>query len=263
MRIIDLDESNLQLYFVCLEDWSDEMKEAGNLKETWYKRMKYRGLRVKLAVDEEGTVGGMIQYVPIEQSFVDGSDLYFINCIWVHGYKQGRGDFRKHGMGTALLEAAEADARAVGAKGMAAWGILIPVFMRASWFRKHGFRTADRKGTQALMWKPFAADALPPKWIRGKYKPEIVRNKVTVTAFCSGWCPGQNLTFQRAKRAAAEPGFEGKVEFRAFDTFDREDVRRHGISGSLFSDRKRVWSGPPPSYEKICRLISKRVKRLG
>ena len=30
MRIIELDERYEKLYFVCLEDWSDEMKEA------WY-----------------------------------------------------------------------------------------------------------------------------------------------------------------------------------------------------------------------------------
>lgn len=263
MRIIDLDEDNLQLYFVCLEDWSEEMKEAGDLKETWYKRMRNRGLRVKLAVEEAGAVGGMIQYIPIENSFVDGKDLYFISCIWVHGYKQGRGDFRRHGMGAALLDAAEADARELGAKGIVAWGLLIPVFMRASWFRKHGFRTVDRNGMRVLMWKPFTEDAVRPEWIREKYRPELAGNKVTVTAFCSGWCPGQNLTFQRAKSVAAEPQFEGKVEFRALNTFDREDVRRHGIADAVFIDRKRVWSGPPPSCEKIRKLISKRVGRLG
>ena len=30
MKIIDLDERHLPLYFNCLEDLSDEMKEAGN-----------------------------------------------------------------------------------------------------------------------------------------------------------------------------------------------------------------------------------------
>ena len=68
----------------------------------------------------------MIQYVPIEEAFVDGQGLYFVHCIWVHGHKQGRGNFQKKGMGTALLEAAEQDARELGAKGMAAWGMAPP-----------------------------------------------------------------------------------------------------------------------------------------
>jgi hypothetical protein len=33
MKIIDLREQYHQTYFHCLEDWSDEMKEAGNHKD--------------------------------------------------------------------------------------------------------------------------------------------------------------------------------------------------------------------------------------
>ena len=44
---------------------------------------------MKLAVGDNGEVGGMIQYIPIEHSFAEGKNLYFINCIWVHGYKIG------------------------------------------------------------------------------------------------------------------------------------------------------------------------------
>lgn len=60
MEIVDLSEKNLQTYFVCLEDWSEEMEEAGDHKELWYDRMKDKGLRVKLAVESD-IVCGMIQ----------------------------------------------------------------------------------------------------------------------------------------------------------------------------------------------------------
>ncbi len=43
MNIIDLNEKHLPLYFVCLEDWSEEMKEAGNHKKVWYNKMKDKG----------------------------------------------------------------------------------------------------------------------------------------------------------------------------------------------------------------------------
>ena len=78
MKIIDLTEEHRNIYFVCLEDWSDEMKEAGNHKRLWYEAMKDKGLRVKLALDHDGIAGGMIQYFPIEHSFVEGKELYFI-----------------------------------------------------------------------------------------------------------------------------------------------------------------------------------------
>ena len=260
IKVIDLTPENEDLYFVCLEDWSDEMKEAGNHKKEWYHKMKTRGLRVKLALDEKGTVGGMIQYVPIEYSIAAGTDLYFINCIWVHGYKHGRGDFRKKGMGKALLRAAEEDVKRMGKKGIVAWGLPIPIFMRASWFRKHGFKKVDKLNMQVLLWKPFTSDALPPKWTREKKKPEKIPGQVTVTSFTNGWCPAQNIVYERAKRAAEELG--EKVVFKEIDTFEPAVCREYGMDNALFIDNKQVRTGPPPSYKKVKRKIEKKLKKL-
>ena len=262
MEIVDLTEKYNPLYFVCLEDWSEEIKEAGNHKELWYDRMKEKGIRVKLALDDAGEVGGMIQYLPIEHSFAEGKDLYFIHCIWVHGYKKGRGNFQKKGMGKSLLQAAESDAKARSAKGMAAWGIPLPFWMKASWFKKHGYRKVDKNGFlgEVLLWKPFSEDAVPPGWFKSKKKPGLITGKVTVTAFLNGWCPAQNMVFERAKRAASE--FGDKVVFRRIDTSDREVFLEWGISDDLYIDDKQVRTGPPPSYEKIKKLIAKRLKKL-
>ena len=260
MTIIDLTPQHEKPYFMCLEDWSDEMKEAGNHKEVWYRRMKDQGLRVKLALDDRGEVGGMIQYLPVEQSFAEGSDLYFINCIWVHGYREGRGNFQKRGMGKALILAAEKDARALGVKGITAWGMSMPFWMKASWFRKQGYRKVDRQGMQVLLWKPFVEDALPPRWIRQRKSPETTPGKVTVTGFINGWCPAQNMVFERAKRAAGEIG--DKVVFREINTFNRDTFLEWGITDALFIDGKEVRTGPPPSYRKILKAIAKKVRKL-
>jgi len=259
VRIVDLGPEDVPAYCQCLEEWSPDMPDAGDHKRVWYERMKDRGLRVKLALDESGTVGGMIQYVPVDRSFVDGRDLYVILCIWVHGHKQGRGDFRKRGMGIALLEAAEADARTLGAAGMAAWGMALPVFMRASWFRKRGYIKADAIGFQRLLWKAFREGAQAPRWIREKKKPGRGGDKVAVTAFLNGWCPAMNMTFERAKRAAAELG--GGIEFRAVDTFDRATFLEWGISDAVYIDGKPLRTGPPPSYEKVRRAIARKARK--
>jgi N-acetylglutamate synthase-like GNAT family acetyltransferase len=260
MKLIDLTEDYKQLYFVCLEDWCEEMKEGGDHKEVWYNKMKDKGLGVKLALDDNGKVGGMIQYIPIEYSLAEGKDLYFINCIWVHGYKKGRGNFQKKGMGKALLQAAEVDVKAKGAKGMVAWGISLPFWMKASWFKKQGYTKVDKQEGQVLLWKPFTNNAILPKWIKQKKKPEMTPGKVTVTAFLNGWCPAQNIVFERAKRAASE--FRDKVVFREINTFDRKVFLEWGIADALFIDDKQVRTGPPPSYGKIMKLIAKRVKKL-
>lgn len=260
MEIIDLSEKYEQLYFVCLEDWSEEMKEAGDHKKAWYQKIKDRGLRVKLALDERGEVGGMIQYLPVEHSFAAGNDLYFVNCIWVHGHKRGRGNFQKKGMGAALLQAAEDDVQAAGGKALVAWGLMLPFWMKASWFQKHGYRKVDRMGIQLLLWKRFSEDALSPRWIRPRKTPQAEPGKVTVTAFQNGWCPAQNLAIERAKRAAAQ--FGERVLFREIDTLDRNVFLDWGIPDGLWVDGKQVRTGPPPSYEALRKKMARRVEKL-
>jgi GNAT superfamily N-acetyltransferase len=259
VKVVDLTEDKKDLFCLCLEDWSEEAKEAGPKRRQWLERVERRGLRAKLALDDSGVEGGMIQYGPIEHSVVDGSGLYFVYCIFVHGHKQGRGDFQGRGMGKALLQAAEEDARALGAKGMAAWGLALPFWMKASWFKKQGYRRTDRQGISVLMWKPFTDDAVPPRWFRKTGKePETTPGKVNVTAFTNGWCLAQNLVYERAKRAAAE--FGDAVVFREIDTSERSAVAEWGRSDAVLVDGRNLQKGPPPSYEKIRKTISKRVR---
>jgi GNAT superfamily N-acetyltransferase len=248
------------VYFVCLEDWSDEMKEAGEHKKTWYEEMKNKGLGVKLAQNDDGTIIGMIQYIPIEYSFVEGSNLYMINCIWVHGHKEGIGNFQKKGTGKALLQVAEEDVKNRGAKGIVAWGLSLPFWMKASWFKKQGYKKIDKMGMMTLLWKPFSQDAIPPRWIRKHKKPDLMPGKVAVTAFNNGWCPAQNIVFERAKKVASE--FGDKVIFREINTLNKETFLEWGVSDALFIDNKEVRTGPPPSYEKIKKLIVKRVNKI-
>lgn len=258
MEIQDLTENHYRPYFCCLEEWSDDLKEAGNRKELWFNKMKDQGLRVKLAVKDEKACG-MIQYVPVEHAPCEGQDLYFISCIWVHGHKQGVGNCQKKGIGKALLQAAEEDVKAMNKKGLAAWGLALPFWMKASWYKKQGFQKVDRDGISVLLWKPFQPDAVPPKWRREKKRPSLTEGKVTITSLINGWCPAQNMVHERAKRAALE--FGDRVTFREISTFDRNVFCDWGTSDTLFIDDKEVRTGPPPSYEKIRSKIEKRVQK--
>lgn len=260
IHIEDLSGETKGDYFICLDDWSAEMKDGVCRKECWYNAMQEKGLRVKLALNDAGVVAGMIQYAPIEHSWVEGEDLYFIYCIWVHGHKKGRGDLRKRGVGTALLRAAENDAKALQTKGLVAWGLCLPFFMRSGWFKKHGYKKVDRKDITELLWKPFSNDAAPPRWIRAKRKPELVDGKVVVTALVNGWCSGVNGMMERAKQVSSE--FGDKVVYREIDTGDRAVVREWGVSDGLFVDKKNIYKGPPLSNEKIKKIIGKKVQRL-
>ncbi len=47
MDVVDLSPELESSYLVCLEEWSDEMAEAGDKKALWFEKMRERGLRVK------------------------------------------------------------------------------------------------------------------------------------------------------------------------------------------------------------------------
>jgi GNAT superfamily N-acetyltransferase len=261
MQILDLTEKHEKTYFLCLEDWTEEMQEAISAKENWYREMKQKGLRVKLGQDDRGEIGGMIQYFPIEHAWVEGNDLYFISCIWVHSNKAGAGNFQNKGMGKALLKAAVEDARSLGSKGIVAWGTSLPAWMKASWYKKQGFIPVDSTGFlgDVLLWIPFTEDAVPPKWIKPKKKPERSSDKVKVTCLSHGWCSAMNMACSTAKSVAQE--FGDKVEVTEINTFNRENFKEWGTSDMLYIDGKKVSMGPPPTKEKLRKIIEKRVRK--
>jgi N-acetylglutamate synthase-like GNAT family acetyltransferase len=222
--------------------------------------MKDKGVRVKLARNENNEVAGMIQYLPIEYSMFEGENLHVVLCIWVHGHKQGVGDQRKKGMGKALLQAAEEDCREMGTGGLVTWGMGIPVFMRAAWFKKQGYQVVDKSGAMRLLWKPFHDDAAPPKFMKKRKKPGKGKDRVDIALFKTGWCPVMNLAYERTLRAAGE--FGNKIILKEYDALDRKVVEEWGISDGIFIDGKELRTGPPPSYEKVHRKIKKRARRI-
>lgn len=260
MEIIDLTSEHEGQYFTCLEPWSAEMAEAGDHKQRWYEQYKDLGLDVKLALADDGALVGMVQVLPVEETWVEGADLDLVLCIWVHGHDQGVGNRQGHGVGTALLEAAEAASRARGKKGMCAWGLALPVWMKASWYRKHGYKKVDRDGMAVLLLKDFTGDAKPPKWMRAQRTPESQDpGPVNVTAFVNGWCPVGSIACERAKCACA--GFSPvDVQFTEIDTSDPAVMREWGRADALFVDDREIHIGPPPTEAAIHKQIDRAVR---
>lgn len=261
MKIIDLEKVHERPYLVCLEEWNKEMMENKHIKEAWLRSMQEKSLRAKISLTEKGEIAGMIEYVPIEHSYAEGADLYFINCIWVHGYKdKGIGNQQGKGIGKALLQATEEDVRSMGKKGLAAWGISENFWMTAAWYQKHGYEKVDQYKWSILVWKPFTDEAKPPRWIKGEYTQERIPSKVRVTAFYSGQCPAENCTYSRARLVAGE--FADTVIFDAIDMSNDENRRKYGLQGGLYVDGENITKGPPPSCEEIRDKISKALSRL-
>jgi len=260
LEIIDIKREHERMYHMCLKDYWTEAGQCIDRREVWYERARKQGLRVRLARDDDGTIAGLIQYIPIEYSFVDGRDLHFILCTWVHGYKEGIGDRRGKGIGEALLAAAEEDAKWLGAKGMAAWGLATDEWMNAPWFVAHGYREADRAGDNVLVWKPFAKDAKAPRWLKQKKRPSPIPGKVVVTSLNSGWCVSANVLQDTARVLAHDHA--GDVVYNAVDTSDRATMLEWGSSEALFIDDERVDAGEPPTHDQLKKMIERKVREL-
>ncbi len=261
-KIVSPDENNRDRFCVCLEDWSAEMAEAGDGRSRWYERMKDRGLGAKMVEDGDGTLAGMIQYLPADYAPVSGGNYYFIYCIWVHGHRQGIGDRRGRGMGQALLRAAEEDVRSRGASGLAAWGLSLPFWMRASWFRKQGYRTVQREGMRELLWKPFAEGAEEPRWLEKSPLPEEMTGTggpVRIHSFVNGICPVSNLANVRAAAVASRWG--DRVEFGETDTLEPKILRRWGRDNALYVNGRELTIGPPITEKKIDRAVRKELRK--
>ena len=91
-------------------------------------------------------------------------------------------------------------------------------------------------------------------------KPPRIADKVAVTAFINGWCPANNIVYERAKRVAEELGTD--VVFESVHTTEQSAMITCGYSDCVFVDGKTVQKGPPPSYDRIYKIMAKRVKKL-
>jgi hypothetical protein len=150
--------------------------------------------------------------------------------------------------------------RQLGSKGLVAFGIILPFFMRSAWFRKQGYSVVDKSGMMRLLWKPFSPDAEKPRFMKERKLPAPVPGKVNVTVFFNGWCPAQNLVYERTKQAMIE--FREKIVFNVYHTIDHNILSYWGISDALFVDGRQIRTGPPPSFRKIHRIIAARVRKL-
>ena len=63
MKIVDLAEEHKSLFAVCLEDWSPDAAEAGPKRAEWISRFEKKGLRAKIALDDDTRVIADIGHV--------------------------------------------------------------------------------------------------------------------------------------------------------------------------------------------------------
>lgn len=224
-------------------DESDEIDSCARRRLVWLRGMHEKGLRVKVAtLDDERA--GFLYVIPIE--FCPwgplGHDLLVIPCLYV--LNPG------HGVGKALITAAEEEARRQSRKAVVTIGYRHDFwFMPASFFETNGFSECEQPGQYrshtrdraVLLWKVCDEHAEVPVGLRSNYKFRPIAGKVVIDLFWSTFCQTSDIEAQRVREVAAE--FGDSVALTEYCADDRAVLSRHQISRGIFINGREIGWG--------------------
>ncbi|MBN1351056.1 GNAT family N-acetyltransferase [candidate division KSB1 bacterium] len=234
MEFVEATKETQDAFFCCLTDCKIEDSENAQIRQKWHNEHKDKGCSAKVLRLDNGEVVGRCHTAPIKYSPLIGNDLMLILCLYVHMYQRHKGDQRGKGFGKYMLERIEEDARASGFKGLAAWAMVWD-WNPVSFYEHLGFSRADQEDKAVAIWKPFCADAEPPKLMRLPALPIHKQAKIHVFAADNAWCNGCNKL--RIVREAIE-GLENIVDYHEAGAPHQNRIIHLGNVGGVFLDGK-------------------------
>ena len=243
------------------EDSHDSARtEAAQIRMQWLKGQLREGrISVKVAVDESGNPLGFIHLTPIEHptSGMIGKGLMVIPCLTL-SYLQVYAKKRGTGVGRAMLEAAEQEARRKGFKGLAVhaydgdfW------FMPSGFFQRVGFR---RVLENSEIWVKKWGETGDPSLRPTQYKYAPVPGKVVIDYFWSPFCLTVCEELLNIRQVSEE--FGDKVILREYRADDPEVATRYGMGCALFIDGERKDWGYAPPKDDLRQVIRSRLQQM-
>jgi GNAT superfamily N-acetyltransferase len=244
IEIHDMEASDEYFVGTCTHtNESEEIDSSAVRRLAWLKAMHKNGSRVKVAT-LDGEQAGFLHVIPIE--FCPwgplGRDLLVIPCLYVAN--------KGHGVGRALLGAAEQEARQQDQKGVVTIGYYHDFwFMPASFFEANGFLKCggarqgyfDPKSRRAMLWRVFDEHIEAPALLKPNYEFKPIPGKVVIDLFWNEFCQTSNIEAQRVKEAAAE--FGDLVALNEYCADDRPVLLRHQISRGIFVNGRQIYWG--------------------
>jgi GNAT superfamily N-acetyltransferase len=230
---------------------TDEIDASGRRRLAWLRSMFEKGLRIKVA-RLNGKPVGFLYAMPIEVSPWDfiGESLLAIPCLWVIRDEVGKG------VGRALIDAAEREAKEQGLKGMVTTAFYHDFwFMPAGYFETLGFEVADRRKSAAVLWKHWDPSAKPPKLMERNYEFKPIPGNVVIDLFWNPICLTTDIEAQRVREIAAE--FGDGVVLNEYPADDREVLLKYRTPRAILVNGNEIYWGYEAPREGIREAIAK------
>lgn len=214
--------------------------EGNKRKAKFLKEKLKRGGRAKIAY-RNNNAAGFIEYYPIEIALMEivGKDLMVIFCMDVKE--------KRHGIGSALLNACLEDSRKLGRKGVAVT-CADDHWMAQSFFQKHGFIEVVKGKWMSILLKKFE-EVEHPNWLQGSFEPKLQKGKIVVSIFQNDRCAIIWRNAEVVRKVAQE--FKEHVVINEYDTNTRESILKYKEVGAIYVNKKCVVGGPPVKEEEI------------
>jgi len=205
---------------------------------SWLRQMEKHGLKIKVALFDN-VHAGFIYIMPIEiNPFpIQGMDLMVFPCL------VSQSKFSLKGVGKKLIEAAEEETLKHNRKGIVTianfWDFW---FMPAKYFEKLGYKVAEKRGTEAILWKQFDSSADPPQFRKPNYKFKPIQGKVVVDLFWNTFCLTSDVEAQRVREVVSE--YKNDVVLNEYSAIKPTILKRYGIARGIFVNGKWIEVGP-------------------
>lgn len=224
----------------------------------WLREQEQYGLRIKVALIDDKHAG-FLYAMPVEIAPCGpkGRGLMAIQCL-------SATEAPGQGVGRALIEAAEEEARQQKQKGIVVTAYYHDFwFMPAYFFERCGYSRIGEIGevtdvgtrkylsNMALLWKVFDDSAEPPRFRTPDYVFKPVRGKVVVDLFTTRSCGTYDGEAQRVREVAGE--FGDSVVLREYSADDPQVRDEYGLCRGIFINGKAVgWEGRDPEVRCPC-----------
>jgi thiol-disulfide isomerase/thioredoxin len=255
MEIRDMDKTSEYFVSTCSHiNESEEIDACSKRRTAWFKKMERKGLKIKVAFFDKNPAG-FLYLMPIEVSPWGpiGKGLLVIPCLYVLNKNQ------KNGLGKILIQEAEKEAKKQKKKGIVIFGYYWDFwFMPAAFFEKLGYKVAQKRGKEAILWKVFDFSAEVPKFLESKYEFKPIQGKVVVDLFYNTFCQTSNIEAERVKEIAKE--FGNKVVLNEYGADDQKILSLYQVPRGIFIDGKEIGWGYEAPKEGIREAINQALK---